>query len=84
MDDQKAPPTITDDTRSDPPDVLITLPGGDAAENPDDQKIVVKAKQIIRSNWFRPGEIVIIRGYRMRIKKVKPGELTLKVVSKGQ
>jgi len=59
-----------------------------AAANAKEAELVkaaqeIEAKHPNHGGWFRPGEVIEIRGSRFRIKTVSPTEIRLKLLTKG-
>ena len=50
----------------------------------EEMKKLLEEKHPQHGGWFREGEIVELRGSRFRVKRIKPTEITLKLLQRGE
>jgi hypothetical protein len=48
----------------------------------EELKKLLEEKHPQHGGWFREGEIVELKGSRFRVKRIKPTEITLKLLKK--
>jgi len=57
------------------------------AENEEQLKEMMKSlegKHPNHGGWFREGEVVELKGSTFRVKRIKPTEITLKLMKRGE
>jgi len=58
--------------------------------NADNEKQLEEMKKLLEAQypqhggWFREGEIVQLKGSTFRVKRIKPTEITLKLMKRGE
>lgn len=58
--------------------------------NADSEKQLEEMKKLLEKQypqhggWFREGEIVELKGSRFRVKRIKPNEITLKLLKRSE
>jgi hypothetical protein len=50
----------------------------------EEMKRLLEEKHPNHGGWFREGEVVELRGSRFRVKRIKPTEITLKLMKRGE
>jgi nitroimidazol reductase NimA-like FMN-containing flavoprotein (pyridoxamine 5'-phosphate oxidase superfamily) len=57
------------------------------AKNEEELKLMMRlleGKHPDHGGWFREGEIVELKGSRFRVKRIKPTEITLKLLKRAE
>ena len=50
----------------------------------EEMKKLLEGKHPEHGGWFREGEIVELKGSTFRVKRIKPTEITLKLMKRGE
>ena len=50
----------------------------------EEMKKLLEGKHPQHGGWFREGEIVELKGSRFRVKRIKPTEITLKLLNRSE
>lgn len=50
----------------------------------EEMKKLMEGKYPQHGGWFREGEIVELKGSRFRVKRIKPTEITLKLLRRSE
>ena len=50
----------------------------------EQMKALLEQKHPGHGGWFREGEIVELKGSRFRVKRIKPTEITLKLLKRSE
>lgn len=50
----------------------------------EEMKKLLQSKYPQHGGWFREGEVVTLKGSTFRVKRIKPTEITLKLLKRGE